>query len=90
MQAVKQEYESLLQVINMFQENDASACGFLKKLQQMKFFGTIYIPAEILPRLRELSNVFQVGKFNFSSIAPAFAKAEAELKDLKRKGTAKE
>ena len=42
-QAVKQEYESLLQVMNMFQESDAAACGFLKKLQQMKFLGTIYI-----------------------------------------------
>ena len=64
-QAVKQEYESLLQVMNMFQESDAAACGFLKKLQRMKFFGTIYILAEILPRLSELSKVFQAGKFNF-------------------------
>ena len=80
-QAVKQEYESLLQVMNMFQESDAAACGFLKKLQQIKVFGTIYILAEILPRLSELSKVFQTGKFNFSE-------AEAELKDLKSKGTA--
>ena len=87
-QAVKHEYESLLQVMNMFQESDAVACGFLKKLQQMKFFGTIYILAEILPILSELSKVFQAGKFNFSSIAPAIAKAEAELEDLKSKGTA--
>ena len=85
-QAVKHEYESLLQVMNMFQESDAVACGFLKKLQQMKFFGTIYILAEILPIL--LSKVFQAGKFKFSSIAPAIAKAEAELEDLKSKGTA--
>ena len=88
MQAVKQEYENLLQVMNMFQESDAAACGFLKKLQQMKFFGTIYILAEILPRLSELSKVFQARKLKFSSIAPAIAEAEAELKDLKRKGTA--
>ena len=54
----------------------------------MKFFGTIYILAEILPILSELSKVFQAGKFNFSSIAPAIAKAEAELEDLKSKGTA--
>ena len=54
----------------------------------MKFFGTIYILAEILPRLSELSNVFQAGKFYFSSISPAITKAEAELKDLKSKGTA--
>ena len=86
MQAVKHEYESLLRVMNMFQESDAVACGFLKKLQQMKFFGTIYILAEILPIL--LSKVFQAGKFKFSSIAPAIAKAEAELEDLKSKGTA--
>ena len=65
----------------------AAACGFLKKLQQMKFFGTVYILAKTLPRLCELSKVFQAGKFNFSLIAPAIAKAEAELKDLKRKGT---
>ena len=70
----------------MFHESDAAACGFLKKLQQMKFFGTIYILAEILPRLSELSKVFQAGKFNFSSIAPAIA--EADLKDVKSKGTA--
>ena len=72
----------------MFQESDAATCtcGFLKK--QVKFFGTIYILAEILPRLGKLSNVFQAGKFYFSSISPAIAKAEAELKDLKSKGTA--
>ena len=75
-------------MMNMFQESDAVACGFLKKLQQMKFFGTIYILAEILPILSELSKVFQAGKFNFSSIAPAITKAEAELEDLKSKGTA--
>ena len=88
MQAVKQEYENLLQVMNMFQESDAAASGFLKKLQQMKFFGTIYILAEILPRLSELSKVFQAGRCKFSSIAPAITEAETELKDLKRKGTA--
>ena len=74
--------------MNMFQESDTAACGFLKKLQQTKFFGTIYIFAEILLRLSELSRVFQAEKFNFSSISHAIAKAEAELKDLKSKGTA--
>ena len=88
MQVVKQDCESLLQVMNMFHESDAAACNFLKKLQQMKIFGTIYILAEILPRLSEHSKVFQDTNFNFSSIAPAIAKAEAELKDLKSKGTA--
>ena len=33
--AVKQEYEGLLQTLNMFQDSDAAACGFLKKLKQV-------------------------------------------------------
>ena len=38
--------------------SDVAACDFLKKLQQIKFFGTIYIFAEILQRRSELSKVF--------------------------------
>ena len=48
----------------MFQDSDAATSGFLKKLKQVKFPGTIYILAEVLPKLSALSKAFQAGKFN--------------------------
>lgn len=39
--AVKQECDSSLQTLDMFQDSDAAACGFLQKLKQVKFLGTI-------------------------------------------------
>lgn len=52
---LKQEYESLLQTLNMFQDGDAAACGFLQKLKKVMFLGTTYILLEVLPKLSHLS-----------------------------------
>ena len=80
--AVKQEYESLLQTLNMFQDSNAGACGFLQKLKQVKFLGTIYILPEVLPKLSALSK-----GFNFSAIPPALAHTKLQLKTIKAGST---
>lgn len=86
--AVKQEFESLLQTLNMFQDRDAAACGFVQKMKQVKFLGTIYILAEVLPKLSNLSKAFQAGKFNFSAILPAVAHTKSQFEAIKAESAA--
>ena len=86
--AGKQECESLLETFNMFQDSDAATSGFLQKLKQVKFLGTIYILAEVLPKLSALSKAFQAGKFNFSAILPAIAHTKLQLETIKAESTA--
>lgn len=72
----------------MFQDSDAATSGFLQKLKQVKFLGTIYILAEVLPKLSALSKAFQAGKFNFSAILPAIAHTKLQLETIKAESTA--
>ena len=65
----------------MFQDSDAATSGFLQKLKQVKFLGTIHILAEVLPKLSALSKAFQAGKFNFSAILPAIAHTKLQLEN---------
>ena len=57
-------------------------------MKQVKFLGTIYILAEVLPKLSDLSKVFQAGKFNFSAILPAVARTKSQLETIKAGSTA--
>ncbi len=84
--AIKSEYESLLLTLNSFQE-DAAATGFLKKLKDVKFFRMIYILADVLPILSQLSKAFQGSTFSFSAITPAVNNATSQLEELKANST---
>ena len=86
--AVKQEYASLLQTLNMLQDRVAAACGFLQKMKQVKFLGIIYILAEVLPKLSDLSKAFQAGKFNFLAILSAVTHTKSQLETVKAESMA--
>ena len=72
----------------MFQDSDAAACGFLQKLKQVKFLVTIYILAEVLPKLSALPKAFQAGKFNFSAMLLVVAHTKLQLETIKAESTA--
>ena len=48
------EFEAVLQFLHRFADSQATAAGLLKKLQNAKFVGTLYILGDILPILSEL------------------------------------
>lgn len=58
------EFEAVLQLLHMLPQ--ANAAGLLKKVQNAKFVGTLYILGDVLPILSELSLTFQSGYLNFS------------------------
>lgn len=59
--AVYEEFETILQTLNTLEKDndDAAACGLLKRMRTVKFLGTIYILKDILPILADLSRHFQ-------------------------------
>ena len=59
----------------MFADSQATAAGLLKKVQNAKFVGTLYILGDVLPILSELSLTFQGGYVNFSQIGPSIEMA---------------
>lgn len=72
----------------MFQDSDVAACGFLQKLKQVKFLGTIYICAEVFPKLSALPKAFQADKINFSTTLQAVAHTKSHLETIKAESTA--
>ena len=53
---------------------DPAGNGLLKKTDNVRFIGTLYILRELLPELSTLSKTFQTGSFNFSRVAEALRK----------------
>ncbi|XP_060575685.1 zinc finger protein 862-like isoform X2 [Ruditapes philippinarum] len=81
--AVKKDFEPILQTLAMIQETQATAHGLLRKMKNLKFYGTIYVLSDILPILSELSRHFQKGSLNFAAILPALSLCKMKLKELK-------
>ena len=73
------EFEAVLQFLHRFADSQATATGLLKKLQNAKFVGTLYILGDVLPILSELSLTFQSGYLNFSQISPSIEMAKLRL-----------
>ena len=73
------EFDALLQFLHRFVDSQATAAGLLKKLQNAKFVGTLYILGDVLPILSELSLTFQSGYLNFSQISPSIEMAKLRL-----------
>ena len=73
------EFEAVLQILHMFADSQATAAGLLKKVQNAKFVGTLYILGDVLPILSELSLTFQSGYLNFSQVGPSIEMAKLRL-----------
>ena len=76
------EFEAVLQFLHMFADSQATAAGLLKKVQNAKFVGTLYILGDVLPILSELSLTFQNGYLNFSQIGPSIEMAKLRLSNV--------
>ena len=76
------EFEAVLQFLHMFADSQATAAGLLKKVQNAKFVGTLYILGDVLPILSELSLTFQSGYLNFSQIDPSIEMAKLRLSNV--------
>ncbi|KAK6182012.1 hypothetical protein SNE40_009783 [Patella caerulea] len=62
---------AILQTLRELQK-DPTAFGLLKKMNNCKFIGTIYILHDVLPKLSLLSRVFQKGVINYADILPSY------------------
>lgn len=85
--AVYNDYEALLQTLDLAKTEDAIALGLSKKIRNIKFLGVIYILRHILPVLSHLSRVFQSSSFNFSAIIPEVNSAKDKLDSILQEET---
>ena len=77
--ALHQDYEAVLHTLSKFEKSDATASGLYKKNRSIIFVGVVYIFADVLPVLSELSKSFQKDSLNFSAIVPAINLAKEKL-----------
>ena len=80
--AVNKDFDAILQTLALLEEQDATACGLLKKIRTLEFLGVIYVLHSILPILADLSRHFQRGSINFSAISPAVTSTKEKLNKL--------
>lgn len=80
--AIVSDYESVLQTLSQM-DNDATACGLLKKMRSIQFLGDLYILKDILPILAQLSKYFQKDVISFSAINPAVKMTKDKIKTEK-------
>ena len=86
--AAKSQYEAILHTLSEFAETDSAALGLQKMLTQVKFLGALYILHEVLPKLSQLSLIFQQGQIIFSAIAQNVKCVIADLTTLKTESKA--
>ena len=79
--AVDAEYPALLHTLNTLKNTDATTLGLFSKVKDVKFIGTVYILAELLPYLSNLSKAFQKGTVDFSRIAPTIEYTKEKLEE---------
>ena len=80
--AVFEEFGGLLQVLRVLSEDKSAgqlASGILKKMENIRFLGTLYLMKFTLPNLSTLSKLFQTGGLNFSRIIPCLEKAKSKI-----------
>lgn len=79
--AIVSDYESVLQTLSQM-DDDATACGLLKKMRSFQFLGALYILKDILPILAQLSKYFQKDVISFSAINPAVKMTKDKIKEI--------
>ncbi|XP_043930319.1 zinc finger and BTB domain-containing protein 25 isoform X2 [Protopterus annectens] len=62
------DYSILLKILSDFQNSSRNASNLLRKLQSVMFIGSVYILREVYPILLTLTNIFQKGKVNFTTM----------------------
>ena len=80
--AVFEEYVGLLHLPRIVKEDNSAgptATGILKKMENFRFLGTLYLMKFMLPRLSILSKTFQTGSLNLSRVIPSLNKAKNKI-----------
>ena len=84
--ALHKEYVGITQTLRIMKEdhstNGAMADGLLKKIENPRFVGTLYMLKFVLPHLTTLSKTFQKGSLNFSRISPSIEKTIRKLHQI--------
>ena len=79
--AVDAEYPASLHTLNTLKNTDATALGLFSKVKDVKFIGTVYILAELLPYLSKLIKAFERGTVDFSRITPTIEYTKEKLEE---------
>ena len=74
---------ALMQTLRKFKEHDATADGLLKRMNNVKFVGTLLILNEVLPHLNTLSKVFQQNKIHYSAIKPSLESTKRRITEVR-------
>lgn len=74
---------ALMQTLRKFKEHDATADGLLKRMNNVKFVGTLLILNEVLPHLNTLSKVFQQNKIHYSAIKPSLELTKKRITEIR-------
>ena len=86
--AIQSLYADLVAVLQTLKQlkqsaDQPAAHGLLKKINKVKFIGTVYILKWILPILATLSKSFQKGAINYASIRPSINYSKDRLNEVK-------
>ena len=74
---------ALIHTLRKFQEHDATADGLIKRLNNVKFVGTLLLLNKVLPHLNTLSKVFQQNKIHYSAIQPSLECTKCMISEVK-------
>ena len=74
---------ALMHTLRKFQEHDATADGLIKRMNNVKFVGTLVLLNEVLPHLNTLSKVFQQNKMHYSAIQPSLECTKRMISEVK-------
>ena len=78
---VDAEYPASLHTLNTLKNTNVTALGLFSKVKDVKFIGIVYILAELLPYLSNLSRAFQRGTVDFSRIAPVIEYTKEKVEE---------
>ncbi|WAR15708.1 ZN862-like protein [Mya arenaria] len=81
-QAILKEYPAVLQALNELQSSDSASLGLLTKLRSFKLVSAVYILAEVLPHLDQLSKTFQLGTVALSQVFPTIQYTNEKLSQI--------
>nr|XP_005986451.1 PREDICTED: zinc finger and BTB domain-containing protein 25 isoform X2 [Latimeria chalumnae] len=81
-EAIYNDYASLLKILTVHQMSNVKACGLLRKIKSIQFIGAVYILKEVYPVLLSVIKIFQKGKVNFTTIESSINYAIHQLNEV--------